>query len=408
MDELVDEDYLSICISKFSSIPKPLISKIILFNKRMHEETMLNSKFAREGFPWEFNLRDVFRSCEIIEGLLFLFLALLLFCFLFLFPISQESHSLVLQYCFIFYLGAPKYLGEHSFLNIVYIQRMRTEADRKEVLRIFKEVFEVTPFINPYPRVQLNSDNLVVGSVTIKRSHAQPHIASESHLLILPEIRQSLEAAAQCVERQWLCILIGPSSSGKTSLIRLLANLTGNVVNEINLSSATDISELLGSFEQYDALRTFRTVVAQVERYVNEYCSLQLEASKEVIFRERDLHNKWIVFLSGVKFDSLAASASDYFETWQKIICSLSLLAEIIKQLKLIVEKNSLPLSYSTGELDLALQTIQKLEADDQKRLVSTKFEWVTGLLIKAIEQGEWIVLDNANLCNPTVCDACI
>ncbi|KAJ1401027.1 P-loop containing nucleoside triphosphate hydrolase [Sesbania bispinosa] len=367
VDELVEEDYLSICESKFSTIPSPLLSKLTLFNKRMHEETMLNQKFAKDGFPWEFNLRDVFRCCEMIEG-------------------------------------APKHMEAYSFLNIVYIQRMRTAADRKEVLRLFKEVFEVTPFINPYPRVQLNSHNLIVGGVTIKRNHVQSYTASSNQLMILPEICQSLEAAAQCVERQWLCILIGPSCSGKTSLIRLLANLTGNVLNEINLSSATDISELLGSFEQYDALRNFRTVVAQIEHYVNEYCSLQLEASKEAIFRETELHNRWIVFLSGLKFENLAAS-SDYFEKWKKIISSLSLLTEIIEQLKLRMEKNSIPLSYSVRELDLVMDTILKLKADDQKKLVSTKFEWVTGLLIRAIERGEWIVLENANLCNPTVLD---
>ena len=283
---------------------------------------------------------------------------------------------------------------------------MRTASDRKEVLRLFTEVFGVMPFINPYPRIQLNSNHLIVGNVTVKRNHVQLYVPSSSKLLILPEIRQSLEAAAQCVERQWLCILIGPSCSGKTSLIRLLANLTSNVLNEINLSSATDISELLGSFEQYDAVRNFHSVVAQVEHFVNEYSNLQLEASKEAIFRERDLYRRWITFLSNLKFDSLAASASNYFENWKKIVCSLSLLAEIIEQLKLNIEKNSLPISYSIKDLDLALNTILKLKDDNQKRLVSTKFEWVTGLLIKAIERGEWIVLENANLCNPTVCDA--
>jgi midasin len=78
VDELLEDDYLSICKSKFPSIPEPLLSMLILFNKRMHEETMLNQNFAKDGFPWEFNLRDVFRSCEIIEGLLFLVLILLL------------------------------------------------------------------------------------------------------------------------------------------------------------------------------------------------------------------------------------------------------------------------------------------------------------------------------------------
>ncbi|XP_027334240.1 midasin [Abrus precatorius] len=368
VDELVEEDYLSICESKFSTIPRPLLSKLILFNKRMHEDTTVNQKFAKHGFPWEFNLRDVFRSCEIIEG-------------------------------------APKHSRVYSFLNIVYIQRMRTAADRKEVLRIFKEVFEVTPFINPYPRVQLNSHNLIVGNVTIKRNHVQLTTDSSKPLLILPEIRQSLEAAAQCIERQWLCILTGPSYCGKTSLIRLLANLTGNVLNEVNLSSATDISELLGSFEQYDAVRSFCSVVAQIEFYVNNYISLQLEASQEAIFRETDLYIKWIAFLSAMKFDSLSSFPSNYFENWRKIVGSLNLLAEIIGQLKLQIEKHSLPVSYSFQGLDLAMKTVLKLKADDQKRVVSTKFEWVTGLLIKAIEQGEWIVLENANLCNPTVLD---
>jgi len=280
---------------------------------------------------------------------------------------------------------------------------MRTAADRKEVLKVFKEVFEVTPCINPYPRVQLNSEHLMVGSATIKRNNVQLNTSSSKQLLLLPELRQSLEAAAQCVERQWLCILTGPSCSGKTSLIRLLANLTGNVLNEINLSSATDISELLGSFEQYDVLRNFFNVVAQIQRYVNEFVCLQLEASTDAIFTETDFYIRWIAFLSSFKFDSLSSSATNYVENQEKIVCSLSL---FIEQLKLQIEKSSLPLSYSLQELDFAMKTVLKMKADDRKRAVSTKFEWVTGLLVKAIEQGEWIVLENANLCNPTVYDA--
>lgn len=282
---------------------------------------------------------------------------------------------------------------------------MRTSADRKEVLELFKDVFMVTPSINPYPRVQLDSHNLIVGNAAIKRNRTQLYTASSRELLILPQMCQNLEAAALCVERQWLCILVGPSCSGKTSLIRSLAHLTGNVLNEVNLSSATDISELLGSFEQYDALRNFRTAVAQIKSYVNEYRCLQLEALKGATFNETDLHTRWNVFLS--EYDILATSAAEKsLKNWSNIVCSLSLLAEIIEKLKLYVENNSPPLSYTIRDLDLVKHTILKLKADDQKRFVSTKFEWVTGLLIKAIERGEWIVLENANLCNPTVCDA--
>ena len=33
------------------------------------------------------------------------------------------------------------------------------------------------------------------------------------------------------------------------------------------------------------------------------------------------------------------------------------------------------------------------------------RFEWVDGALTRAIEEGHWVLLDNANLCNPTVLD---
>lgn len=70
MDELVEDDYLFICGSLYPSIPKSLLMNLISFNKRLHEDTMLYHKFAQNGSPWEFNLRDVIRSCQIIQGLI--------------------------------------------------------------------------------------------------------------------------------------------------------------------------------------------------------------------------------------------------------------------------------------------------------------------------------------------------
>lgn len=73
MDELGQEDYELICRSCFPTISELLLQKLILFNKRLYEETMLHHKFAQDGAPWEFNLRDVLRSCEIIAGLITLY-----------------------------------------------------------------------------------------------------------------------------------------------------------------------------------------------------------------------------------------------------------------------------------------------------------------------------------------------
>lgn len=282
---------------------------------------------------------------------------------------------------------------------------MRTEADRRQVLQLYEQIFDVKPYINPYPRVQLNPQYLIVGNTAIRRNCVRSSKISSSPLKILPGIRNSLEAAAQCLEHQWLCILIGPASSGKTSLVRLLAQLTGNVFNELHLSSGTDISELLGCFEQYNAFRNFRFVVAQIECYINQYCSLQLESSKESFLSEGEgFMTKWLVFLSNLNNDFASCFTSMHVDDRQRFINSLSSLVEIIQELKLVQEKNVLSLPWSGEELDRTKRTILKLQEGFEKRSLSAKFEWVTGSLIKAVECGEWIVLENANCCNPTVC----
>ncbi|KAG8656474.1 hypothetical protein MANES_04G142500v8 [Manihot esculenta] len=366
IDELVEDDYLFISSSLYPSIPKPVLSKLIFFNKRLHEDTMIHHKFAQDGSPWEFNLRDVIRSCEIIQG-------------------------------------APDRLKFDCFVDIVYVQRMRTPADRKEVLQLFEDIFEFKPLINPYPRVQLNSNYLIVGNASVKRNSFYPSKLNSSQLTIVPSVRHSLEAALHCVQHQWLCILVGPPSSGKTSLIRLLAELTGNILNELNLSSATDISDLLGCFEQYDAYRNFRCICAQVERYVSEYCSILLEFSKTTFCERKDVITKWLAFLSCMGSSSL--STSNILENWKSVATSLNLLVDIIEQLKLDVVNNGLPVSWSSNKLNKTVETILKLQEYLQRRQFSAKFEWVAGLLVKAIENGEWVLLENANLCNPTVLD---
>ncbi|CAA3030253.1 Midasin [Olea europaea subsp. europaea] len=369
VDELVEEDYLSICSSLYPSIPKAILLKLVLFNRRLHEDTMLYHKFGQDGSPWEFNLRDVIRSCQIIQGAL-------------------EKSKL------------------DCFLSTVYLQRMRIPSDRSEVMKLYEQVFGLNSFINPQPRVQLNPCYLTIRNVSIERNRYQPSGVFNNELKILPSIRKSLEAVTQCVKHNWLCILVGAPSSGKTSLIRLLAQVTGNVLNELNLSSATDISELLGCFEQHNAFRGFRLAIARVESYINEYCSLQLESSLEVFFRRKDLIARWLAFLSIIEYGPSAGSmATDFENQRMRYFESIPILVEIIEILRSDQERYRLCVSWSQKNLESTLNTIKKLEEDYRRRRYSVKFEWVTGLLIKAIENGEWIVLENANLCNPTVLD---
>lgn len=58
----------------------------------------------------------------------------------------------------------------------------------------------------------------------------------------------------KCVQMSWMVILVGPASVGKTSLVQLLAQLTGHTLKIMAMNSAMDTTELLGGFEQVSGL----------------------------------------------------------------------------------------------------------------------------------------------------------
>ncbi|KAJ4774203.1 Midasin [Rhynchospora pubera] len=368
VDELSADDYLYICQARYPLISSSLLSKLITFNRQLHLDTMVLRKYGQEGSPWEFNLRDVIRSCQMISS-------------------SMQG-------------------SKFDFLNVVYLQRMRTLADRNEVIRLFEEVFETRPSSNPHPKLHINPKNLIVGSACIQRSHFQPSKTWINQLEILPGALYSMEAIMHCLNQRWLCILVGPHSSGKTSLIRLLAQLTGNTLHELNLSTGTDVSELLGCFEQYNIFRHYKAVMCQIERYLIEYFSLRSEVNWEELIAERKgLYAKWFEFTASKSY-SFSMPVSALMDSWDaRSFNSLPLLVDIIKQLKNDPEVLKYPVSWSVNDLDILLKSVQELQRSKSLLQQKVKFEWVAGDLVKAMERGEWVVLDNANLCNPSVLD---
>ncbi|CAN6468645.1 unnamed protein product [Victoria cruziana] len=362
VEELGIDDYFFICNSLYPSIPRPLLSKLISFNNRLYEDTMIRSAYGQSGSPWEFNLRDVLRACQLIEG-------------------SSTSSA-------------------DCFLSVVYLQRMRTVDDRKQVMKLYEDVFGVKPHMAAFPKVQINDREFSVGGACISRKHFQPAKVSRASSYLLPGMRHSMEAVVHCVKQGWCCILVGPPSSGKTSLIRLLSEITGNTLHEFSLSSATDMSELLGCFEQYNALRRLRSTVVEIERYINEFCSSYFDAGTGDPATELDFVKKWLQLLPSAKSSSV--SGHQPFVGDRSYINSL---IEIGIEVLNNQAKLHLPLSWSVEELNSLIRTISDSKESYVSKSFSGKFEWVVGGLIKAVDRGEWVLLDNANLCNPTVLD---
>jgi energy-coupling factor transporter ATP-binding protein EcfA2 len=107
-----------------------------------------------------------------------------------------------------------------------------------------------------------------VGNAWLPRNRSSPAGDDDGVHLESPHILQgslnALENVMNCVDKGWMAILSGPAASGKTSLVRLLANLTGNRLREFSMNSSIDTTELLGGFEQIDLQRHKRGILANV------------------------------------------------------------------------------------------------------------------------------------------------
>lgn len=81
----------------------------------------------------------------------------------------------------------------------------------------------------------------------------------------------------KCVHMGWMVILVGPAAVGKTSLVELLAHLTGHRLKVMAMNSAMDTTELLGGFEQVNIIFGGGSYFIQPHIIANPVVTLELK-----------------------------------------------------------------------------------------------------------------------------------
>ena len=181
-----------------------------------------------------------------------------------------------------------------------------------------------------------------------------------------------MESVMICVQNNWPCLLVGPSASGKTNLILHLASSVGAEVVELPLNPDMDTMDLVGGYEQCDPERELTGFVKRLRDYTQRTIT-------KLLISNMDL-SKGLVRLE----ELLRDTSNNISQTVQVI--------------------RDVALEYPTSEYTNFLCEYERLT---QYAAIDTRarFEWVDGILVKALKQGRWLVLDNANLCSPAVLD---
>jgi midasin len=340
VDPLTPADLLQISKHMFPNYPEDWLQRMIMYNSRLEEETSVKHSFGRNGSPWEFNLRDISRWGVLLHG----------------------TDSLL-------------HPVEH--LRTVYLSRFRTVSDRESARALFDSVFNLSSnFLSNAPHPSISSSNTRVGHFIEGRkssftSSSRPGIILQAHL-------PWIEAMGVALQQGWLIIISGPPNSGKTSLVRVMAELTGNPLQEVSINYATDTTDILGSYEQVDG--NFRAL--QLVRR-----ALQLSESVSRTF-------------GGSKSPTLLNLG---------LLRAALVKSPPIESLPELLRTASNTLEGLVGMDDHAIR--EKIDIQEGIRAelaasnIAGRFEWIDGPLVRALKEGHWLLLDNSNLCSPSVLD---
>ena len=114
LDPLLMEDMSMIIENIFPGISKPLADKLISFNDQLQKDIIINQLYGQSGQPWEFNLRDVIRVCNLL---------------------LRNQNELISQIIDMEVKGNVDFLP--TALEMIYVDRMRTPEDKKAVNFVF-------------------------------------------------------------------------------------------------------------------------------------------------------------------------------------------------------------------------------------------------------------------------------
>ena len=340
VDPFTPADLFQISKHMFPKYPEDWLERMIVYNSRLEEETSVKHSFGRKGSPWEFNLRDIIRWGVLLHG-----------------------------------SNIPLHPVEH--LRIAYLSRFRTVSDRESARALFDSVFDLSSnILSNAPHPSISSSNTQVGHYIESRKSSFK--SSSRSGVVLQDHLPWIEAMGVALQKGWLVIISGPPNSGKTSLVRVMAELTGNPLQEIPINHATDTTDILGSYEQVDD--NFRSL-SLVHRAL-----LLLESVSRTC--------------SGSKSRTLTNLG--HLRTAITSPPPIELLSDLLRTtLNTLEDLVDLDDDVVREKIDLQ----ERLRAELAGSKVAGQFEWIDGPLVRALKDGHWLLLDNANLCSPSVLD---
>jgi midasin len=254
-----------------------------------------------------------------------------------------------------------------DYQDVLFLQRFRGQKDVSAVTNKVHLPADRNAFRNYFHNVSPKTYQCGLALLSRNSVNLNPVRAAS-----VPKVDlHILESVMICVQQNWPCLLIGPSGSGKTNIIHHISSIVGADIAELTLNADTDTMDLVGGYEQVDMQR-------RVSDFAKRVRSLAKRASAKSL-------------LSSVMTESLLSLLE------LPTTITSSNLPDVHDFLSQIKDGNFPEFGFLSRQCSSLIV--------DSSRDNRARFEWVDGTLINALETGQWLILDNANLCSSAVLD---
>ena len=222
--------------------------------------------------------------------------------------------------------------------------------------------------------VILNARELMLGRVCLPRLPEAAKLPSDGFVYTKQSV-QTLEQLAMCVRMRESVLLVGETGTGKTTCVPHLARLLGKRLVVVNMSQQSDSADLLGGFKPVDLRVLMQPALARFE----DLFFRTFSRKQNIAFVDR-----LRLLFSKKKWHPLVQAFLNTFE-------KASLRGEVDKEgTKPLAPE--LRTQWNEFGSDMRALSAQLTQAS------SVAFSFVEGALSKAVQAGDWILLDEINL----------
>jgi len=218
---------------------------------------------------------------------------------------------------------------------------------------------------------------------------------------------RNLERVAASVQRAEAVLLVGETGGGKTSLVQHLAERTGQRLSVVNLSQQSESADLLGGFKPIDVLQLATPIMEQFEtlfsRTFSRKANQKFLGGIQTSFAKRRWV-RWVTMLHNAveqamtKLSNKSSSAANEEEQADETGSSSAAAAAAAgtatgRVQRLRLDEPSLIQRWTTFSSQL-------VQFSSQREQIASNFlfAFAEGLLVKAVQRGQWVLLDEVNL----------